>query len=86
MIDLDALARGVAAEGPDGLFAGADRALVGIDPGALLAALRASDAWRFVLYEIQGKGCAKPRELAAMALEAMGREVLEEGEWAAARG
>ncbi len=78
MSTLDERAARVAAAGEAGLAAAASAELRGLDPSALLAELRASDAWRFVLYEIQGRGCAKPRELAAMALEAMGREVLEE--------
>jgi hypothetical protein len=72
-------ARRVAAGGESGLLDAVSTELEGLDPHALLAELRASDEWRFVLYEIQGKGCAKPRELAAMALEAMGRELIEEG-------
>lgn len=79
MSALTGLARRLAAGGEAGIGAAVLEELAGGDPARLLADLRASDQWRFVLYEIQGRGCAKPRELAAMALEAMAREVLEEG-------
>ncbi len=80
MSDLDARADRLADAGEAGLQEAITAELEGLDPKALLADLRGSDAWRFVLYEIQGRGCAKPRELAAMALEAMARERWEERE------
>ena len=49
-----------------------------LDPAAVLQAFRDSDAWRFVLYELQGRACSKPVEQANLALCKLVEELVEE--------